>query len=261
MVTVLSQILRKYLWPESRDPDKETYVRLAQQPACDETETSSAEDQGPRQQTSWQGEQAGYQIGETPTTWQFEARSIGRNATPLALSCLLEYSLSTATMVTVGRLGTIELGAASLASMTANFTAYTVYHGLATSLDTLGAQAYGSGKRHLVSVHFQRTVYFLLLVTVPILALWSVADRILPRIFPHRDTAVLAGRYLQVAALGTPAYAIFESAKRYLQVQGIYSASLYSLIICAPFNAFLNWFLVWVRPPSLHPRTVPEILN
>ncbi|KAG2421722.1 hypothetical protein HFD88_005698 [Aspergillus terreus] len=180
-----------------------------------------------------------------PTTWQAEAQYISANGVPMALACLLEYSLSTTTLITVGRLGTIELGAASLASMTANMTAYMVYYGLATSMDTLCAQAYGAGMTHLVSVHFQRMVCFLYIVTVPIIVLWSVADKILPNVIRHEETAVLAGRYLQVAAFGTPAYVAFECGRRYLQAQGVYSGSMYVLMICVPFNAFMTWFLVW----------------
>ncbi len=57
--------------------------------------------------------------------------------------------------------------------------------------------------------------------------------------------AVLAGLYLKIILIGLPGYACFESAKRYLQAQGLFSASLYVLLICAPLNAFLNWLFVW----------------
>lgn len=198
-----------------------------------------------------------------PTTWQAEAQYISANGAPMALACLLEYFLSTSTLITVGRLGTIELGAASLASMTANMTAYMVYYGLATSMDTLCAQAYGAGMTRLVSVHFQRMVCFLYIVTVPIIALWSVADRILPKMIRHEGTALLAGRYLQVAAFGTPAYVAFECGRRYLQAQGVYCGSMYVLMVCVPFNSFMNWFLVWVcrvRIPRTSSYTLTRVL-
>lgn len=184
--------------------------------------------------------------GTTTTTISTEAKTIAKNATPVVLSLLLEYSLTTITIITVGNLGTVELGAASLAGFTANATGYAVYYGLTTSLDTLCAQSYGSDMKHLTSVHLQRMALLLTLVTIPLAALWWCAEGILLHIIPERDTAVLAGKYLHIAAWGMPGYAAFEAGRRYIQAQGCYSAGMYVLLICTPISAFLNWFLVWV---------------
>lgn len=180
------------------------------------------------------------------TTWKREAQVIGKNAAPLVLTFLLQYSLTVASIFTLGHLGKKELGAVSLASMTANITGYAVYQGLATSLDTLCAQAYGSGRKKLVGLQMQKMVYFLWTISVPIAVLWFFADRVLVRIVPETEVAELAGLYLKVVALGAPGYACFESGKRYVQAQGLFSASLYVLLICAPLNAFMNWLFVWV---------------
>ncbi|PKY09318.1 MATE efflux family protein [Aspergillus campestris IBT 28561] len=183
--------------------------------------------------------------GLIQTTWKREALVIGRNAAPLVLTFLLQYSLTVASIFTLGHLGKAELGAVSLASMTANITGYAVYQGLATSLDTLCAQAYGSGRRKLVGLQMQKMVYFLWVITIPIGVLWYFADRVLLMIVPEKEVAVLAGLYLKVVIFGAPGYACFESGKRYVQAQGLFSASLYVLLICAPLNAFMNWLFVW----------------
>ena len=99
--------------------------------------------------------------GKISTTWQREAKVLARYSGPLVLTFLLQYSLTVASIFTVGHLGKVELAAVSLASMTANITGYAVYQGLATSLDTLCAQAYGSGRKKLVGLQTQRMVYFL----------------------------------------------------------------------------------------------------
>lgn len=184
--------------------------------------------------------------GRIHTTWQREAKVLGRYSGPLVLTFMLQYSLTVASIFTVGHLGTIELGAVSLASMTANITGYAVYQGLATCLDTLCAQAYGSGRKKLVGLQTQRMVFFLWAMTIPIAIVWLCADLILMRIVPEKDVAILAGLYLKIVLIGAPGYATFESIKRYLQAQGIFSASLYVLLICAPLNAFMNWLFVWV---------------
>ncbi|KOC16910.1 MATE efflux family protein [Aspergillus flavus AF70] len=179
------------------------------------------------------------------TTWRREAQVIGKNAAPLMVTFLLQYSLTVASIFTLGHLGKKELGAVSLASMTVNITGYAVYQGLATSLDTLCAQAYGSGRKKLVGLQMQKMVFFLCTITIPIAVLWFFADKILMKIVPEKDVAALAGLYLKVVILGAPGYACFESGKRYVQAQGLFSASLYVLLICAPLNAFMNWLFVW----------------
>lgn len=179
------------------------------------------------------------------SSWQREARVIGQYSLPLIVTFLLQYSLTVASIFTVGHLGTVELGAVSLASMTVSITGSAVYQGLATSLDTLCAQAYGSGRKKLVGLQMQRMVFFLWVVTIPIAIIWYFADKILVAIIPETEVALLAARYLKVLIWGAPGYACFESGKRFVQAQGIFTASLYVLLICAPLNAFMNWFFVW----------------
>ena len=184
--------------------------------------------------------------GKIQTTWQREAKVVARYSGPLVLTFLLQYSLTVASIFAVGHLGKTELAAVSLASMTANITGYAIYQGLATSLDTLCAQAYGSGKKKLVGLQTQRMVYFLWFITIPIAVIWLCADLILQKIVPETEVAHLAGLYLRIVLIGAPGYAAFEAGKRYCQAQGLFSASLYVLLICAPLNAFMNWLFVWV---------------
>ncbi|ETI20784.1 hypothetical protein G647_07126 [Cladophialophora carrionii CBS 160.54] len=183
--------------------------------------------------------------GMIHTTWQREAKVIARYAAPLMVTFILQYSLTVASIFTVGHIGTVELGAVSLASMSANITGYALYQGLATSLDTLCAQAYGSGRRKLVGLQMQRMIYFLWTITLPIAIIWIFAENILIAIVPEPEVAKLAGLYLKVVLAGAPGYAAFEAGKRYVQAQGLFSASLYVLLFCAPFNAFMNWLFVW----------------
>ncbi|KAF1817431.1 MATE efflux family protein subfamily [Eremomyces bilateralis CBS 781.70] len=183
--------------------------------------------------------------GKITTTWQRETQVLWQYSRSLILTFMLQYSLPMTSIFTLGRKGKIELGAVSLGTMTANITGYCVFQGLATSLDTLCPQAYGAGKKKLVGLHTQRMFFFLLCVTIPIGAIWLSATHILKLIVPERETAELAGLYLKVVLFGTPAYAAFESGKRFVQAQALFSATLWVLLICAPLNVLLNWLLVW----------------
>ncbi|KAK5241341.1 hypothetical protein LTR16_009480, partial [Cryomyces antarcticus] len=129
--------------------------------------------------------------GRIQTTWQRETKVLAKYSRSLILTFMLQYSLTVASIFTVGHIGKVELGAVSLASMTANITGYAVYQGLATSLDTLCAQAYGSGKRTLVGLQMQRMVYFLWVMTIPIGVVWLFGTQLLEAIVPEKETAAL----------------------------------------------------------------------
>ncbi|KAI5363218.1 putative multi antimicrobial extrusion protein [Septoria linicola] len=185
------------------------------------------------------------QSGKIQTTWQRETKTLVRYSAPLILTFILQNSLTLTSVFTVGHIGKNELGAVSLGSMTANITGYAVYHGLATSLDTLCAQAYGSGKKKLVGLQLQRMVFFLWSITIPIAIIWLSAEQILAVIVPEKEIAVLAGNYLKVLVIGAPGYAAFEAAKRYVQAQGRFGATLYVLLIAAPLNVLMHYLFVW----------------
>ncbi|KAF2716351.1 MATE efflux family protein [Polychaeton citri CBS 116435] len=183
--------------------------------------------------------------GKIQTTWQREAKTIGKYSLPLMATFLLQQSLTLVSVFTVGHINKEALGAVALGSMTASITGYSVYYGLATSLDTLCAQAYGSGKKELVGLYLQRMVFFIYVCTVPIAVAWFFGGAILSFIIPEKEIAMLAGQYLRILIIGAPGFATFECAKRYVQAQGLFNASLYVLLFAAPLNAFLHWLFVW----------------
>lgn len=89
-------------------------------------------------------------------------------------------------------------------------------------------------------------VYFLWTITVPIAVIWYFGTQIIEAIVPEKETAALAGQYLKVLIIGAPGYAAFEAGKRYVQAQGMFSATLVVLLICAPLNVVLHYVFVWV---------------
>lgn len=129
--------------------------------------------------------------------------------------------------------------------MTVNITCSAPFQGLATSLDTLCAQAYGSGHKHLVGLQIQRMIYFLLVLFLPLIGLWMYSTEILALMIPEYRSAELAGMYLKIYLLAVPAFIIFEGGKRFVQAQGLFQATTYVLLIAAPINVFLNWLFVW----------------
>lgn len=179
------------------------------------------------------------------TTWQREAKTLVQYSAPLIVAFLLHYSVTIGSVLTVGRIGMVELGAVNLATMTASITCYVPIQGLATCLDTLCAQAYGSGHKHLVGLQAQRMTYILWLLVPPIGLLWWFSEPILASLVPDRQTASLAALYLRILIFGIPGVAAFESGKRFVQAQGLFHATTYALLIAAPLSFLQNWFFVW----------------
>lgn len=187
---------------------------------------------------------------EPETTFSTEIASLVKYSIPLSITFLLQYSLTVASVFSVGRLGSTELAAVSLSSMTANISGYAIIQGVSTCLDTLCAQAYGRKDYNAHGLHFVRCTYLLFVLYVPMFILWVFFSKpILLAIVGDEGDQVklcsLASKYLQILSLGLPGFILFENGKHFLQCQGIFHASTYVLCICAPLNAFLNYFLVW----------------
>ncbi|KAK7958183.1 transporter [Apiospora saccharicola] len=188
---------------------------------------------------------AAVESGKIHTTWQREAKTIADYALPLIVTFVLQYSINISGIFSVGHIGKIELGAVSLATMTANITCYAPFQGLTTSLDTLCSQAYGSGHKHLVGLQFQRMIYFLWALTLPIAAVWFFAEDILLLMIPDSHSAELAGLYLRIMIFGIPGFCALECGKRFVQAQGLFHVTTYVLVIAAPLNILMQWLFVW----------------
>lgn len=187
-------------------------------------------------------------MAEPETDTNTEIKVLLEYSVPLVITFLLQYSLTVASVFSVGRIGPSELAAVSLSSMTANISGYAIIQGVSTCLDTLCAQAYGRKELNKVGVHFIKCNYLLFLLCIPMVLLWVFGSRPILLLIIGRekeDLCILASQYLQVLSLGLPAFILFENGKHFLQSQGIFHASTYVLAVCAPLNALLNYLLVW----------------
>lgn len=183
--------------------------------------------------------------GEITTTYRREIAVLLHSSIPVSLAFLLQYSLVVASVFCVGHIGKNELSAVSVAAMVANICGYGIFQGLATSLDTLATQAFGRKDYEMVGIHTQQCTMIMFLVSIPIAFIWIFSRPIFEYLVPEKELAILASRYLNVLIWGVPGYIVFEVSKHYLQAQGIFHASTYVLIICAPINLILNYVLVW----------------
>ncbi|ODV96212.1 hypothetical protein PACTADRAFT_75375 [Pachysolen tannophilus NRRL Y-2460] len=173
-----------------------------------------------------------------------ELKMMFKYASPLVITFLLEQVFSVVCVLTVSHLGTSELAAVSLASMTSTIV-FAIFEGCATSLDTLCPQAYGAGNFTGVGVHFQRCCAFSLILFIPFGIFWYHSSFFLKHLIEDKEVIRLTELFLRWLLLGAPPYIIFECGKRFLQAQGIFEAGTGILFVTAPINVLLSYLLVW----------------
>lgn len=179
------------------------------------------------------------------TTPHNELKSLFKSSIPLVMTFLLQNSLSTVSVFSVGQLGASELAAVSMGAMTANISGYATIQGVSTALDTLCPQAYGAKKYHLVGEYMQKCIALNFLIITPVLFIWAfLGQKILSYMIPDEQTARFAAQYLLYLCPGIPAYILFECGKRFLQAQGIYHISTFVLLFAAPCNLVMNLLFV-----------------
>ncbi|VEU20695.1 DEKNAAC101605 [Brettanomyces naardenensis] len=182
---------------------------------------------------------------ETETSLLIEIRMIAKSSLPLIATLLLQYSLTVASVYAVGNLGPNELAAVSLSNLLASISSYGIIQGIASALSTLCPQAYGRKDYTTVGLQSLRCTCLLFLLYIPIFAIWYWGSYpLLYALVPEQRAAYLASIYLRRLVFGVPGFIVFEVVKQYLQAQGIFHASTYVLVFCAPLNIILNLQLV-----------------
>ncbi|KAI8961928.1 MATE efflux family protein [Daldinia sp. FL1419] len=181
----------------------------------------------------------------TSESWGSELWLLTQYSVPLIATYLLQYSYSIITTFVAGHLSADALAAASVGMTTMNIVGFATIEGMATALDTLCAQAYGSGNLLSVGLHVQRMWLLMILAAVPIGAFWVVSPWVLSLFVRQHHLAVMAGTFLRVSLIGLPGYASFEAGKRFLQAQGDFRGAMIAITICTPVNAFLSWLFAF----------------
>ncbi|ODV84543.1 hypothetical protein CANARDRAFT_200590 [[Candida] arabinofermentans NRRL YB-2248] len=173
-----------------------------------------------------------------------ESKKLLKYSIPLIITFFLEQIFSLVCVVFVGHLGTQELAAVSMSSMTSAII-LAIFEGISTSLDTLCPQAYGAGQFAQVGIHTQRCCLFSLVLFIPAAIFWWFSGFFLKFVIDDDEVVRLSQLFLRILILGAPAYILFENSKRFLQAQGIFEAGTIILFITAPLNILLNWLLIY----------------
>ena len=176
-----------------------------------------------------------------------EASILLKYSGPLVVTYFLQYAYQVIIIVVAAQLSTEEIAGVSLGITTANITGFAVFEGMATALDTLCSQAYGSGRLSEVGLYTIRaTILVHLVAVIPIGTLWLFSGPIIDAIVPSEALAMHASSFLRYTLVGVPGFVTFENGKRFMQAQGDFTAGLVILITCLPINIGLTYLLVYV---------------
>ncbi|KAF8508258.1 mate-domain-containing protein [Hysterangium stoloniferum] len=190
-------------------------------------------------------------LGDASNTIHHEEQSfvelwvLCKYAAPIFGTQLLEHSLSITSVVFIGRLSTTALAAATLGSMTASVTGFSIIQGLVSCMDTLLPGAWTGPHPELVGLWSQRMAVVLCFTLIPIYTIWTNAEPILLLLKQEPEIAHFAGLYLKWLSIGLPAYAFNQTSRRYFQSQGLFTTPTHVMMIIAVLNVLLNYLLVW----------------
>ncbi|TFL01933.1 MATE efflux family protein [Pterulicium gracile] len=185
---------------------------------------------------------------EQATFWHLvmqELPVLAKFSLPVFGTHLLEYTLVVASVISIGHLSTTALAAITLGSMTASVTGLSIIQGFTSALDTMLPSAWTSDQPELVGLWSQRMGVVMAFCLVPIYAIWFNAESILLFLKQDPEVARLAALYLKWMSLGLPAYALNAISRRYFQSQGLFTVPTRIILVVAPLNIVLNYFLVW----------------
>lgn len=163
-------------------------------------------------------------------------------AGPLISVSLLQYCIQMISVMFVGHLGELSLSGASMATSFASVTGFSLLLGMASALDTFCGQAYGARQFHMLSIHMQRAMVVLLLVSIPLAIIWANTRPILIACGQQKDIAEEAGLYARFMIPSLFAYGLLQCLVKFLQTQNI----VFPMMLCAGITTLLHILVCWV---------------
>ncbi|KAK7363558.1 hypothetical protein VNO77_05704 [Canavalia gladiata] len=166
---------------------------------------------------------------------------------PIAAMSLVGYLKNMTLVVCMGRLGSLELAGGSMAIGFTNITGYSVLSGLAMGMEPLCTQAFGSRNLSLVSLTLLRTIFMLLLFSLPICLLWLNLETFMLCLNQNPDITRVASLYCRFAIPDLIANSFLHPIRIYLRSKGttwpLLWCTLLAILLHVPIIIFLTFKL------------------
>ncbi|XP_028764644.1 protein DETOXIFICATION 53-like [Neltuma alba] len=168
---------------------------------------------------------------------------LAKTVSPIIMTTLLLYSRSIVSVIFLGRQGKVELAGGSLGLGFANITAHSLLKGLTMGMDPICSQAFGAKQWSLLSQTFHRTLFLLLLVSVPISLLWLNMSPIFLWLGQDPQVTETARLYLLFSIPEMIAQAFLNPLRAFLRTQNLNFPITLAASVAAVLHLPLNYFL------------------
>eukprot|EP01018_Ginkgo_biloba_P027843 Gb_41153 [translate_table: standard] len=175
-----------------------------------------------------------------------ELKELSSIGLPVTAMNFVVYLRAMVSVLCMGRLGGLQLAGGALAIGFTNITGYSVLFGLATGMDPVCSQAYGSKNWSLIGLALQRTILMLLSACVPISLLWINLRTIMLRLRQDPSITEVAAVYCLYALPDLLANSILQPLRVYLRSQGITKPMMWCSFLAVVFHVPLSVLLVFV---------------
>ncbi|MBA0830070.1 hypothetical protein Goarm_014618, partial [Gossypium armourianum] len=167
-------------------------------------------------------------------------------ALPITAMNWLVFVRAVVSVLFLGRLGSLELAGGALSIGFTNITGYSVLVGLASGLEPVCSQAYGSKNWELLSLSLQRMIIILFLATIPISLLWVNLDNIMVFMGQDKDITAMAATYCMYSLPDLLTNTLLQPLRVYLRSQRVTKPMMWCSLVAVMFHLPLNYVLVMI---------------
>ncbi|KAF5725617.1 hypothetical protein HS088_TW23G00342 [Tripterygium wilfordii] len=175
-----------------------------------------------------------------------ELKELWGMALPItAMNCLV-FVRAVVSVLFLGRLGSLELAGGALSIGFTNITGYSVLVGLASGLEPVCSQAYGSKNWDLLSLSLQRMIMILFFAIIPISLLWLNLESIMVFMGQDREITSMAATYCIYSLPDLLTNTLLQPLRVFLRSQKVTKPMMYCTLAAVFFHVPLNYVMVMV---------------
>ncbi|OAY23685.1 protein DETOXIFICATION 54 [Manihot esculenta] len=173
-----------------------------------------------------------------------ELKELWGMALPITAAHLMAFFRAVVSSIFLGRLGSLELAGGALSIGFTNITGYSVLVGLASGLEPVCSQAYGSQNWDLLSLSLQRMILILLIAIIPISLLWLNLETIMNSMGQDRNITAMASTYCIYSLPDLLTNTLLQPLRVFLRSQKVTKPIMYCSLMAVVFHVPLNYMLV-----------------
>lgn len=190
-----------------------------------------------------------------------EMKELWSMALPITAMNFLVYVRAVVSVLFLGRLGSLELAGGALSIGFTNITGYSVLVGLASGLEPVCSQAYGSKNWDLLSISLRRMIFILFLAIIPISVLWINLEAIMLFLGQDKDITSMAATYCLYSLPDLLTNTLLQPLRVYLRSQGVTKPQMWCTFVAVMFHVPMNYIAVVVMGLGVRGVAMASVLT